>query len=90
MALSPILQAVAEALSRDQVAIVRISGEIQEAAESGPWRYSPEEVAEMWSEIVERASDVQVRQSALESVYHPWTVVEVYAAADEITFYGLS
>lgn len=90
MALTPLLQTVAGNWAQDTIACIKILRAIQDAAEHGPWRYSPEDIAEMWEEMTYLAEQVRDRRVSLQATYDPWVVFEVADAALDIINRGLS
>jgi len=63
--MNAILQTIAEGMAEDSIRCLTIQEQLQDASENGPWRYSPDEITVMWTELTERMQDVHRRISAI-------------------------
>jgi hypothetical protein len=81
-------RAIAESMARKINRWGSLIAEIDRAAESGPWRLSPEDVAEIWEEIIEVRSDLDAQLCALQAVYSPQGRLEVIALLVNILGWG--
>ncbi|MBA3569182.1 MAG: hypothetical protein H0W28_07515 [Pyrinomonadaceae bacterium] len=84
MTLNLMLQTIAKNMADDWLRCLDIQDDIRSAYENGPWRYSSEEVAEMWVELTERSEDLKLRTAALKAVYDPSVAMAVFGEVADL------
>ncbi len=90
MALNQMLQTITNSMAKDSIRYLGIQADLMEASEQGPWRYSPDEVADMWTELTEGAKDLQRRFEAIRTVYDPTVARAIFEEMEQLVFDGVT
>ncbi len=90
MALNQMLQTICKSMADDELRCYAIQNTLRDASENGPWRYSPEDVAEMWVELTGLAEDLQRRAGAIKSVYDPTVARAIFEEMYSIVYDGVT
>ncbi len=90
MALNQMLQTIAKSIAEDELRCYSIQTKLREASELGPWRYSTDEVSEMWDELTDRHQDLLRRGVAIRTVYDPTVARAIFEEVYSLIYDGVT